>query len=162
MKQGIGIIKRLTSPCWAQYFPTILCGLRRSVTRHLRRLRGRHRANFNQDRSSGASGSLETTDDGASYYTQTTSNSGSIPCFTAGTDICTPIGNAKVEDLKAGDLIDTSDGDQSVLLAVYSRTRGRGNLNKSPKLFPLRISAGTLGADCRTAIWWSRASTGCW
>lgn len=92
----------------------------------------------------GAGDSLETTDGGATYYVQTTPNSGSIPCFTAGTEIQTAHGCVKVEDLARGDLVVTDDGTHSPILAVFQRTIGRAELNKSPNLFPIRISAGAL------------------
>lgn len=93
----------------------------------------------------GASESLETTDDGASYNVQTTPNSGSIPCLTTGTNICTPTGHVKVEDLKAGALVTNTEGQHRRLLAVFNRTLSRSDLIKNPKLFPVRISAGSLG-----------------
>jgi hypothetical protein len=67
----------------------------------------------------GAGSSLETNDNGATYFTQGAPNSGTIPaCFVNGTMILTPQGERAVEDLKTGDLVITKDnGPQKILWA---------------------------------------------
>jgi len=49
--------------------------------------------------------SLQSDDGGASYYTQTAPNKGSVPCYTPGTMIDTPHGPRAVETLCPGDLV---------------------------------------------------------
>jgi hypothetical protein len=57
----------------------------------------------------GSGESLETTDGGATYVTQTSPNSGTVPCFVTGTLILTATGERPVETLEAGDLVVTRD-----------------------------------------------------
>ncbi|MBT0956860.1 Hint domain-containing protein [Alphaproteobacteria bacterium KMM 3653] len=68
-----------------------------------------------------------------------------IPCFTPGTMIATPIGERKVEDLRAGDKVITRDnGIQTI--AWYGATElDQVELIKRPHLKPILISAGALG-----------------
>ncbi|AXI47029.1 hypothetical protein C1J03_13975 [Sulfitobacter sp. SK012] len=60
--------------------------------------------------------SLESVDGGATYTVQTTPTSGTVPCFLEGTMIRTPQGERRIEDLRAGDLIDTVDSGAQPLL----------------------------------------------
>jgi hypothetical protein len=59
--------------------------------------------------------SLETVNDGASYFKHSNPNSGTVPCFTAKMYIATQIGNRFVEDLVAGDLIITRNNGMQVI-----------------------------------------------
>ena len=59
--------------------------------------------------SAGMGQSLQSDDDGASYYTQSSQNPGSIPCYSAGTLIDTPDGPREVQSLQIGDLVETLD-----------------------------------------------------
>lgn len=68
-------------------------------------------------------------------------------CFTAGTNIRTSTGQVAVEDLKQGDLIETLDGSYSRLKLLLSRTFSTAELKASPKLRPVRIITGALGAN---------------
>lgn len=68
-------------------------------------------------------------------------------CFTAGTNIRTSAGQVAVENLKQGDMIETSDGSYSHLKLLLSRTFSTADLQASPKLRPVRIMAGALGAN---------------
>jgi hypothetical protein len=89
--------------------------------------------------------SLETDDDGASYFTQTSPNSGTIPCFTPGTYISTPIGNRLVEDLAVGDLIITRDhGLQAIRWVGHKKISG-ARLFASPELRPIEIKKNAFG-----------------
>ncbi len=67
----------------------------------------------------GAGSSLETDDNGATYFTQGSPNSGTIPaCFVNGTMILTPRGERAVEDLESGDLVITKDNSPQKILWV--------------------------------------------
>lgn len=66
-------------------------------------------------------------------------------CFVSGTNILTSKGPLAVQDLKKGDLIETSDGSYSCLKLILSRRFSTQDLQKSPKLRPIRIMADTLG-----------------
>lgn len=107
--------------------------------------------------SAGAGESLETSDGGATYFTQTTPNSGSVPCLCAGTRIATVRGSVPVEDLQPGDRVITADGPPAVLRRVMSRKIPARKLARNPKLLPVRISAGALGPGIPSRdIWASR------
>ncbi|MEO1557158.1 MAG: Hint domain-containing protein [Pseudomonadota bacterium] len=95
--------------------------------------------------SAGAGASLETDDGGASYFTQTNPNPGSVPCLTTGAQIQTSRGLVKVEDLKAGARVYTFDKTFKPLRRVLKRSVGKDELAQNPKLYPVRISAGALG-----------------
>ncbi len=66
---------------------------------------------------------------------------GRAVCFAAGTLISTPTGDCRVEALRAGDLVQTLDGDARPVLWV-----GGGSVSVSGESLPVRIAAGTLGA----------------
>lgn len=66
-------------------------------------------------------------------------------CFVSGTHILTSKGPVAVENLKQGDLIETSDGSYSRLQLLLSRRFSTAELQTSPKLRPIRIMADTLG-----------------
>ena len=53
--------------------------------------------------------SLQSDDDGASYYVPGSPNPGTIPCYAPGTMIDTPDGPHGVETLRPGDLVSTLD-----------------------------------------------------
>ncbi len=67
------------------------------------------------------------------------------PCFTAGTLITTPRGKVPVEALRAGDQVLTEDGPPETLRMTLSSSLNRAELIKTPRLFPVRIVAGSLG-----------------
>ncbi|MGV6805161.1 MAG: Hint domain-containing protein, partial [Ruegeria sp.] len=64
------------------------------------------------------------------------------PCFTAGTLIETPDGPRRVEELVAGDLVNTFDNGPKPLLWVGSTT-----VAAEGAVAPIRFSAGVLGLD---------------
>ncbi|MCI2394487.1 Hint domain-containing protein [Aliiroseovarius sediminis] len=68
-----------------------------------------------------------------------------VPCFAAGTLIDTPHGPRKIESLKAGDMVTTATGVQPILW-IGSRDIDSEQLDADPKLRPVRITAGALGA----------------
>lgn len=93
----------------------------------------------------GAGTSLETIDDGASYYTQATPNSGTIPCLTNGTLVQTEHGNTLVEELCAGTRLKTVDGAFKPLRKALSKSVTAQQMRANPKLYPIRICAHALG-----------------
>lgn len=62
------------------------------------------------------------------------------PCFTPGTLIDTPEGPRLVEDLAAGDLVNTADGEAKPLLWV-----GKRAVEATGRFAPVRFEPGTLG-----------------
>lgn len=93
----------------------------------------------------GSGQSLETSDGGASYITQTTPNSGAIPCFVRGTHIETSNGAVKVEDLRAGDFLRIQNGELVAAKLILSTKVSARLLYQNPKLRPICITAGCLG-----------------
>ena len=69
---------------------------------------------------------------------------GDVICFTAGTRIRTPDGYTRVEDLLAGDKVQTKDNGPQELLWVGSRHLTGARLHASPSLRPVRIRAHAL------------------
>ncbi len=70
----------------------------------------------------------------------------SVPCFVGGTLIDTPDGPRVIEDIRVGDLVWTQDHGAQPVRWVGSRRMGEALLTIFPKLRPIRIGAGTLGA----------------
>ncbi len=95
----------------------------------------------------GAGQSLETTDGGATYSTQSTPNSGTIPCLTKGTRVRTDRGDVAVEDLTAGMRILTGDGRAEPLRKLLSRRVAAAEIAENERLAPVRITAGALGQN---------------
>ncbi len=105
----------------------------------------------------GRGDSLETTDRGDSYYTQTTPNSGSIPCLTKGTRVQTLFGPVAVEDLKDGTFIRTQNGGYKPLARVLSTKISAKRMNQTEALRPIKICAGALGMGLpKRDLWVSR------
>lgn len=96
----------------------------------------------------GGGESLETDDDGASYFTQTSPNSGTIPCFTPGTYIATPIGDRPVEDLAAGDLVITRAHGLQAIRWVGHKDISGARLYANPQIRPIQIKKDALGPNC--------------
>lgn len=69
-----------------------------------------------------------------------------IPCFAAGTLIETADGARPIETLAAGDLVVTRDNGLQPLRWIGTRRLDAAQLAAAPKLRPIRISAGALGA----------------
>ncbi len=67
------------------------------------------------------------------------------PCFAAGTEILTPTGPQPVETLKPGDMIVTLEGQARPILWTGRKSFGPIALRERPELYPIKISAGTLG-----------------
>lgn len=105
----------------------------------------------------GAGESLETTDYGATYYVQTSPNSGTIPCLTKGTLLETKEGLIKVENLRAGMQVRTLRGGFETLRLALNKSVSIEDIRHAPKLAPIRILAGALGHDLpRRDLWVSR------
>ncbi len=73
-----------------------------------------------------------------------------VPCLVGGTSLFTRNGNRLVEDLKTGDQLfrhprmeDSSEF--ATLLRLFHRRLTSGDLAANPKLYPIRIMAGSLG-----------------
>jgi hypothetical protein len=65
-------------------------------------------------------------------------------CFCRGTDIATPSGPQKVERLRAGDRVTTSDGAATEILWVGSTRVSLVDLERDPSRRPIRIAAGAV------------------
>lgn len=70
-----------------------------------------------------------------------------ILCFTRGVRIDTPEGPRRVEDLRAGDRVLVRDGTAKPIRWIASTRCGPEDLARNPRLLPVRIAAGALGAD---------------
>lgn len=68
-------------------------------------------------------------------------------CFASGTTILTPSGPVSVETLSEGDAVCLHEGGWAVLRKVFRTTLGVDDLNRNPKLRPVRISADAMGAN---------------
>ena len=69
-----------------------------------------------------------------------------VACFARGTLITTEAGDLPVEALAPGVRVLTQGHGYQELVAALRRRVGAGELAKNPKLYPIRISAGALGA----------------
>jgi len=69
-----------------------------------------------------------------------------VKCFTRGTLITTDRGDVPIEMLKSGDKVMTQDNDFQKLKLAMSRIIGAEDLRVNPKLYPVRIMAGAMGA----------------
>lgn len=68
-------------------------------------------------------------------------------CFLTGTRIATPSGEVAVETLRTGDMVLTADGRAVPVRWLAKQTIANIPYALSPKLEPVRIAAGALGAD---------------
>ncbi|WP_297774487.1 Hint domain-containing protein [uncultured Roseovarius sp.] len=73
--------------------------------------------------------------------------SGGVICFTPGTRIETPEGPRLVEELREGDHVQTRDSGAEEIQWIGSRRMTGARLFAMPKLRPIRLRAGALGAD---------------
>ncbi len=71
----------------------------------------------------------------------------SFVCFTSGSYIQTPSGQRLIDDIGSGDAIVVADGSSRPVRWVGKRRLSKGDLQKTPKLCPIRISAGSLGPN---------------
>lgn len=70
-----------------------------------------------------------------------------VACFTRGTLIATGKGEVPVEMLKAGHKVLTQDRGLQELRLVLSRVVVEDELQRNPKLYPVRIRAGAIGSQ---------------
>lgn len=73
-----------------------------------------------------------------------------VICFLEGTEISTPDGVAKVEDLKTGDMILTADG-ETVAVKWLGKQTVSTMFAAAERLMPVRFAAGSLGNDLPNA-----------
>jgi hypothetical protein len=71
---------------------------------------------------------------------------GGVICFTPGTFIRTPGGTSRIEDLAEGDLIQTKDNGAQPIRWIGSRRMSGARMFAMPRLRPVRIRAGVIGA----------------
>lgn len=69
-----------------------------------------------------------------------------VICFTPGTQILTPNGVSRVEDLSEGDLVQTKDNGPQALRWIGARRISGARLYTMPELRPVRLRANALGA----------------
>ncbi len=69
-----------------------------------------------------------------------------VPCFVTGTLISTPAGSKPIEDLSEGDLVLTADRGPQPIRWIGARRLTPAELRIRPRLRPVRIAAGALGA----------------
>ena len=68
-----------------------------------------------------------------------------VPCFASGTRIATPMGERRVEDLRAGDLVQTLDEGAQPILWAGARQFDADDLAARPDMRPVLIRDGALG-----------------
>lgn len=92
--------------------------------------------------------SLQSDDRGATYYTQTSTNKGTIPaCYARGTVIDTPDGARRIEDLRIGDHISRASGGSVPIRWLWTHNQTFTRDDPAP---PIRLKRGCLGADLPT------------
>ncbi|MGV6802842.1 MAG: Hint domain-containing protein [Ruegeria sp.] len=81
-------------------------------------------------------------------------NGTGVPCFTRDTRILTPQGPVPVQALKPGDMIRTASNQDQPIRWIGRRDFDAIDLQTNPKLRPIRIMAGALGAGlpCRDLV----------
>lgn len=89
--------------------------------------------------------SLETQDQGGSYFTQTDPDPNNVTCFVNGTQMETNKGLVAVEDLRPGMRLRTLEGQFAPLRMVLRRHVTRDEMRANDALRPVRISAGAMG-----------------
>ena len=92
------------------------------------------------------SGSLRMQGASADNSSFTQENTG-VVCFTQGTAIRTPRGDRLIEDLRVGDLVCTLDNGPQVIRWIGRRALGPSELAANPKLRPILIRRGVMGAE---------------
>lgn len=78
---------------------------------------------------------------------ETGRGAGGVICFTPGTWISTPEGPRRIEELRAGDRVQTRDNGPQEVQWIGSRRMTGARLYVMPHLRPVRIRTGALGID---------------
>ncbi len=87
--------------------------------------------------------SLQSDDGGATYYTQTSQNKGTIPaCYARGTWIDTVSGPVRIENLRVGDVLRVIDGPPAPVRWIWTKSQTFQRDDPSP---PVRFSARAAG-----------------
>ncbi len=94
----------------------------------------------------GAGDSLTFTGATADNSSFTAENTG-VVCFASGTAIRTPKGDVLIDDLKVGDLVVTLDNGPQRICWIGRRQINAATLQTKPKLRPILIKRGVLGAE---------------
>lgn len=90
--------------------------------------------------------SLQRETDGADTINLNTPTPGvTNVCFADGTFLATPSGNTPIEQLRAGDLVETADRGPQPITWAYSHTWTAAEIARSPNLAAVLIRAGALG-----------------
>lgn len=76
-----------------------------------------------------------------------TSENTGVVCFTSGTAILTPRGEVLIDDLEVGDLVVTMDNGPQAIRWIGRREIGTNALSADPKLRPVLIPKGVMGAE---------------
>ena len=77
----------------------------------------------------------------------TAEHQGAVICFTPGTQILTPDGIKRIEELREGDHVQTKDNGSQPIEWMGQRRMSGARLFAMPKLRPIRIRAGVFGLD---------------
>ena len=88
---------------------------------------------------------FETTDDGSSYYAQSSPSRGTIPCYAPGTLIETPTGPCRIETLRVGDLVTTLDNGPMPIRWTNASEEPLEDPKSDAR--PILIRAGALGPN---------------
>lgn len=92
--------------------------------------------------------SVQRSPDGTDSFTTDTPTPGaSNICFANGTELLTPEGPRRVEDLRPGDLVMTLDHGPQPLRWVFGKNWSAAQIAANPNLAPLRIARGSFGPD---------------
>lgn len=94
----------------------------------------------------GADDSLTFQSASADNSSFTQENTG-VVCFNTGTAILTPGGNVLIDDLSVGDLVITMDNGPQAIRWIGTRKISHAQLLQEPKLRPVLIPKGALGAE---------------
>lgn len=93
----------------------------------------------------GGNQSVQFDSDGNNVSGTRTPDNAEVICFCLGTQIGVPGGTCAVEDLAVGDLVETLDHGAQRIRWIGRKTVHQAQLDKQPKLHPVRISQGSLG-----------------
>lgn len=103
-------------------------------------------ATYYSDKLQFGSGSLRIDGATADKSSSTPENTG-VVCFTSGTAIRAPRGDALIDELAIGDLVTALDNGLQRICWIGRRTHGKVELQVNPNLRPVLIKQGVLGAE---------------